>query len=230
MLGGGFVNQVVQEAFAQQGYWVEFRFMPWQRGKREALKGRVEAASYWQCNAEVSKSFLCSDALKREQYVLFYRKVNPLPDWQELADLRGLRIGATAGYSYSEAFWQATESGVLTVELVQEDEQNIGKLLKGRIDALLLDPVVAYDLLARHFAPGAGHLLEFNPRPVAEMTGHLLISRKSPRAEELLRAFNVGLQALHDNGRYEQLWDGLLQGAYSEPTQPASKASPTNVQ
>ncbi|SEK39293.1 polar amino acid transport system substrate-binding protein [Atopomonas hussainii] len=208
---GGVVNQLVQEAFAAQGYWVAFHYLPWQRAKREARAGRLQASSYWQCNAENEKDFLCSSALKHEQYVFFYHKSKPLPDWQNFADLRPYRLGATAGYSYSHEFWLAAETGLLQVELVQEDEQNIAKLLRGRIDGLLLDPMVAYDILARRFAPGTAHLLEYHPKPVVEMTGHLLISRKVHNAQELLGAFEAGLSTLKANGRFEELWDAMLQ-------------------
>ncbi|MEO4045826.1 transporter substrate-binding domain-containing protein [Pseudomonas sp. CAU 1711] len=218
---GGVVNQLVGEVFASQGYSVELHYMPWRRAKQEARSGRVVASSYWQCNEQNARDFLCSSPLKHEQYVFFYHKSKPLPDWQTLEDLRPYRIGATAGYSYSAAFWQAANAGLLQVELVQEDEQNIAKLLRGRIDILLLEPMVAYDLLARRFAPGTAHLLDYHPRPVVEMTGHLLISRKVPDAEALHAAFEAGLTELKASGRFDELWDALLQpqGA-SGPTAP----------
>ncbi len=213
--GGGVINQLVQEAFAAQGYEVEFHYMPWQRAKREARAGRIQASSYWQCNAENEKFFLCSSPLKHEQFVFFYRKAKPLPNWQSLADLRPYRLGATAGYSYSKEFWQAADAGLLQVELVQEDEQNIAKLLRGRIDALLLDPMVASDLLARRFAPGTANLLAYRPKPVVKMTGHLLISRKAHNAKELLAVFEAGLVKIRASERFDELWEAMLQSRMS---------------
>lgn len=215
---GGFVNHLISEAFALQGYRAVFSYMPWQRALREARKGNVQASSYWQCTEAIQADFVCSESLKHEEYVFFYRKDKPIADWQSYADLRGLKVGVAAGYTYSKGFWQAVDEGLLQVESVQEDEQNIAKLLRGRLDALLLDPMVAYDLLERRFAPATSHLLAFHPRPVASITGHLVFSKQLAEAQTLQRAFDAGLAQMQQSGRYEQLNEALLKGHYSPGT------------
>ena len=44
-----------------------------------------------------------------------------------------------------------------------------------------------------------------NATPVHSRPQHLLISRKAPNGEALMRLFNQGLQAIHHNGVYERI-------------------------
>lgn len=90
--GGGYVNQLVQEAFATQGVTVEFVYLPWQRAFDEARQGRVDATSYWYANSERHSSMLFSEPLVVNRTVFFQRANEPLVPWQQLQDRSKLNL------------------------------------------------------------------------------------------------------------------------------------------
>lgn len=63
--------------------------------------------------------------------------------FHSLADLQGLRIGATQGYAYTEEFWGAG----LELDLVTQNELQLAKLRAKRIDAVPLNTIATrYEL------------------------------------------------------------------------------------
>lgn len=57
--------------------------------------------------------------------------------YNTLSDLKGYRIGVTEGVSYTKAFWQAER--YLNFDYVNQNELQIKKLLRGRIDLVPLN-------------------------------------------------------------------------------------------
>ena len=113
---GGFSTHVITEAFKLEGYDVNFTFYPWKRVYEAAKDGRrFHASSWWYTSDERAKDFHYSDPLLTDSTVFFYLKENPLGEWNALDDLKGRRIGATAGYTYTPEFWEAAKSGLLDI-------------------------------------------------------------------------------------------------------------------
>lgn len=216
---GGFVSHIITEAFKRTGHEVGFTYLPWKRAKHAAQKGEYNATSYWQCTDAIKVDFYCSVILQQSPLVFFHRKSFDMPDWKKLEDLKGIKIGATSGYIYTDEFWRLAEQGVLDVEAVPEDRLNIGKLLKGRIDLFLVEPVLLYELLRKNFAPYMANLVEYHPKSLIVIKTHLLFSRKVPGNDILVEKFNQGLEDMKADGEYERLFDNLLQGYYSSSKQ-----------
>ena len=87
---GGFTNHIIIEAFALEGYTVEFTFYPWKRAYDTAKKGeKFHATSYWYPSERRVEDFIYSDPLQEDAIVFFHLKNNPLADWHTLDDLRG---------------------------------------------------------------------------------------------------------------------------------------------
>lgn len=213
----GFTNHVISEAFKLEGHEVEFVFYPWKRAYESAKSGEeFQATSYWYPSEERSKYFYYSEPLQEDAVVFFHLKSTPLGEWNTLDDLKGKRIGATAGYTYTAEFWDAAKSKRLDIQEASSDELNFKKLLKGRIDLFPTGPLVGQKLLQEEFGADVTEKVTYNPKPLVAPTGHLLISKEVENAEALVATFNRGLAKLRKSGRYAQFQEDLIAGKYDQ--------------
>ncbi len=201
----GFIAQLITESFADSSYQPELTFMPWKRAYDQAKSGNYAATAYWYPSEKRRRHFIYSDSLHTESTHFFYNKEKPLKQWSVLADLKGYKIGATDGYTYNDAFWQAAQDGTIEIDLAIRDELNMAKLIRGRIDLFPVEKHLGFALLTTHFQPHMTHMVDFHPTPLVKTTGHLLFSKAYPNAPKLVEAFNKGLQKLRSTGRYDEL-------------------------
>ena len=213
----GFSSHVISEAFKLEGYKVNFTLYPWKRVYEAAKSGdRFQASSWWYFSEERATEFYYSEPLLVDSTVFFHLKDSVMPDWKSLHDLKGKRIGATAGYTYTPEFWEAAKSGSLDIEEASTDELNFKKLLKGRIDMFPTSDLVGQKLLKERFRTAEAESVTFHPNPLLSSPGHLLFSKKLPNGNELVSLFNRGLVKLRESGRYDQFWADLIAGKYDQ--------------
>lgn len=199
----GVASRIVAEAFALQNVEVQWEFHPWARSLKMAEQGTRDGSAVWLYNHEREQRFHISDPVVESGYYLFHRK-NRHFDWSSVEDLRGLRIAATRGYDYGDAFQQAEAAGEIDVVRLTGDEQGLRQLLAGRIDLFPVDKVVGFDLLYQQFSAAERRLLSFHPVPLRSDSLHLLLSREVPGNAELMQRFNQGLARLRDSGKISQ--------------------------
>ncbi|MBA3530656.1 MAG: transporter substrate-binding domain-containing protein [Ardenticatenales bacterium] len=207
----GLASRIVTEAFATQGFTVEYGFFPWPRALSLAQEGAWDGSAVWFKNAEREKDFYFSEPVMDSQYVFFHLKSYPF-EWEEMEDLAEVRIGATLEYDYGEAFTQAEEAGIISVERIPADEQNFSKLLGGRIDVFPLDLEVGLSMLRKNFTPEEMEQITYHPLPIRSDPGYLLLSRKVEGNAELIDVFNAGLEELRANGQLQQFVEESRQG------------------
>ena len=199
----GVASRIVAEAFALEGIAVDWEFHPWARSLRLAEQGKRDGSAVWLSSAERESKFFISDPVVESGYYLFHRK-NHAFDWNDVEDLRGLRIAGTRGYDYGEAFERAEAAGELEVARLTGDEQGLRQLLAGRVDLFPVDKVVGFDLLYQKFSAAERQRLSFHRKPLRSDSLHLLLSREVPGNAELMRRFNRGLKQLRDSGKVSQ--------------------------
>lgn len=202
--GHGIAGKLITEAFAAVGVTVTYVFYPWNRSLELARRGSIEATATWFESPDRRADFLISDPLFDSNFLLYYRKQKPI-DWHTVDDLKGLKIGATTGYFYGDAFARAEKTGSVTVLRASSDEINLKNLLLGRLDAFPLDQRVAEFMFANDLPADDAARITANATPVHSRPQHLLISRKAANGEALMRLFNQGLHAIHRNGLYERI-------------------------
>lgn len=216
----GYVNHIVTEAFASQGYSVNFVYLPWARAYEEALSGQFDATSYWYTSQWREKDFHYSKPVVSERLVFFRRQSEAPQRWQDLSDFKELRIGLTRGYTYTDELWSLAESAPERVSVVNTDRQNLKMLALGRIDLFPVDEITGWYLAQSYLAPEQARRLETLPRPLTVVKGHVLFLKGTPDSLSLLNAFNQGLAELSASGRLEQLEENLVTGVYSQPISP----------
>ncbi len=200
----GIMSEIVTEAFALAGVAVEYTFFDsWKRSYVLAKKGRFDGSLSWAQTREREKDFYFSDPVISHKTVLFHLKATPF-DWEQVIDLKGLRISVTNSYFYGDEFDTALARGQITAFMVYQDITNFHNLLQGRTDIFPMDNKVGYHLLRSGFSKEKQHLVTHHPKPIAEFATGLVISRQIPpeRASRLLNAFNKGLAHLWQTGKY----------------------------
>lgn len=209
----GFANHVVSEALLREGYQAKFAYYPWARARQQVVAGHIAASSYWGCSQEYAKIFYCSEPILEIQFRLFYRKSDPLPAWSELKHHPERKIGLTRGYFYTAEIQQARRDW-LNHAFEQSDEQQIKKLLAGRIDGFILEEPVYNNLIRSMKLENLAEQITFDKATVFISQGTLLFSREHPESPALLDVFNRGLIKLHGDGGYQRLESLLRDGHY----------------
>lgn len=215
---GGFVNHVVAEAFQRVGYEVVFEYTPWPRAYELAINGDVDASSYWYHTEKRAQDCWYSDPVISEKIVFFHLKGKPVPKWERLADLKGLRIAAITGVGYTDEFWELGERGVFTIFESNDSSANFEKLIRTRVDLFPAAKVMGEALLRTGFTEAERNVITHGKKPLAVRTGHVVFSRRLAGSEQLMKAFDVGLKQIREDGTYEKLYRSLLRSGYDAET------------
>lgn len=208
---GGALGRLVQVVFQSVGYRVEIYFHPWDRNLLLLQQGSLDAVMPYICTQARQQISVCSDEVLRGEVVLFHHVDRPF-DWQQVEDLRPLRIGTALGYSYGPLFDAAVQAGKLQVQQANKEDTNFRLLLLGRIDVHPQDRAVGYAMLRRLFSADEQVLITHHPRELNREPLHLLFHKDSARGLELLKLFNQGLQRLVETGELQELQQALYTG------------------
>jgi len=193
----------VTEAFALEGIRVEYEFLPWARGLLLSQNGVVDGAVEWAGTAEQRQThFVNGEPLSRQEWVFFYHRERSY-SWQRLDDLKDRTIGLTIGYVYNDVFADLRKQQPTMFAEAASDLLNFKKLLSGRIDLFPIERAVGYSLMRKNLSPEEQAQLAEDPKPLAEFTPYLLLSRAVPGNEQRMLLFDRGLQQLKASGRYQ---------------------------
>ena len=212
----GFASHIVTEAFALVGVEVEYGFFPWKRSFKLAKGGTWDGSVVWLDNDERREHFFYSHAVVPTKYVFFHLKGSDF-DWNSYEELRGIRIGGTLEYAYSEEFDAAEKAGIIKTNRAPSDEIGLKKLLKGRIEAFPGEVMVTYAQIRDTFSQEDAALFTHHPKAINEDPMYLLLGKKVAGNEAMRDLFNEGLKRLKGSGRYDQIIADALAGKYAKP-------------
>mgnify|MGYP003435022759 FL=1 len=207
------IAHLISDVFADEGYRVSFRFLPWPRAYADAAAGKFDASAVWMHKREREVDFLFSAPLLDEQFVFFHLKSLPF-DWQQFSDLSGMTLGGGLEYSYGPAFDDFLASGKVHMERVASDRQNFEKLLKERIVLYPQEFNVGYAALHSQFSVAEIAKVTHHPKPLLNNLSYLMLPKSLAGSPELLERFNRRLQSYRDSGRYQRYFDNLHRGYY----------------
>lgn len=197
---GGFATIIGKEAFEYSGIELKIEYYPWNRVINKSKEGEYIGVFGAYYSNERSQFFYYSNPIiTSKTYLNGIKeiKINPLSN----DTLKGLRIGITKGYFYSEEFSNYDGVRFVTSYSVLE---GLEKLFNGKIDLLTADYRVVkyyYNKLLREDT-----LYHFEP-PIAQEPIYILISKNAPKAKYYINAFNQGLKKLKESGRYGKIID-----------------------
>jgi polar amino acid transport system substrate-binding protein len=200
LVNNGFTAEIVDAAFEAVGVKTQTTFLPWARGLKEVSEGHIDAIYPAYYSTERLENYTYSDQFVSGPLVFIKRKDIQV-DFKELQDLKQYSIGVVLGYVNTAEFDKAD---FLNKKAVKSDEQNIVKLIKGRLDLAVVDKFTALNILATRYPESLGKL-DFVTKPLDEKPLHVMCSKISKRQQELCSRFNQGLNILRKNGKYQEI-------------------------
>jgi len=194
---GSYLVELTQEAFQRVGYTPEFRFVPWARALKLSIKGdyKVLLAAYF---SEERAEKLAYTAPIGSTRVFFLKRKDQSMTYTTMDDLKPYRIGHIRGSKVNTAFDEA-EKTFLTMEYVSSTEQNINKLLAGRLDLVVEKEERLTQLLKTEFQDDADKLELIYP-PLQVNPFYNCVSKALPNAQQIVDDFNRGLQMIREDG------------------------------
>ena len=187
----------LKSAFSASGYRVEVKILPFGRALQYAKQGILDGIALWYAEHrkqwfEFSQPFARSD-------LVFYKNKSLKLNYQSLNDIFPYTVGTVQRYAYPESF---IINPKIKVDQVLTDEQNIKKLISGRIDIALIDQRMAQFILKKKY-PEQQHSFDSAGTLKSERY-YLAISKNSDNYLQKLADFNLGLAKIKANGVLEK--------------------------
>ena len=196
---GGFITEIIREAFKRKGYQTDISFLPWKRALGGAKEGKHDALFTVWYRKEREEWFVFSDPLPANELGFFKRKDKNISS-VKYGDLKPYTIGVVRGYAAPPGF----EEAGLKIALAKDDEENLRKLQKGRVDMVLTDKIVATHILNTKLRDESVEL-EWLAPPVHVDIQYLVISKKTPDYAKVLAEFNKGLASMTADGTLKSI-------------------------
>lgn len=209
----GVAAHLVKEAFANEGYTVEYGFFPWKRSMILAESGEWNGSMPWGMKQKRQEKFHYTAPLMKQVITLLHHKDLDV-QWDTLKDLKEHRFGATRGYFYGKEFEEHEKSELLKVRRTTSDIQNLKKLRVNRIDIFIVEKNVGVDLINKTFTPEEKSQFIFHPKSIDSSGLYLLLSKNTTNGADLTKTFNQGLKKLKSSGRYDQFINDSLNQKY----------------
>lgn len=203
----GFDVELLRAMAADAGCELEFARESWAVLLGQVRDGRIDLLT-GATMTEARETFAYfSQPVREEQFALFIR-TGEAHFWQgsglrELMD-RGLRLGVTDAYVYSEPVQAVIDDPVYTaqVTLSRFGEANIGLLLDGAIDAFADDSFAAATMIRRLGFEGA---ISKHRLSLGEGTKVRIMYSKATVPPELVARLDASLARLKESGEYASL-------------------------
>ena len=198
--GDGMTGEILREAFKSSGVTVRFSYVPYARaliyfrdGKYPIHTGTSAVFSAEEKNA----AMIISPFIKVRWRLFSYNR--PIPDYRTLKDLRAYQIGSYIGAADIPVYRNA---GIRPMELSSMD--SLVKMLHyGRIDFVSICDIAFYPK-ARELYPDELDRFKVS-RPVLEVDGSVMFSKKHPEGERLAALYKKGFNELKRSGGLQRI-------------------------
>ncbi|OUR71302.1 hypothetical protein A9Q76_05775 [Arcobacter sp. 31_11_sub10_T18] len=201
------IQTIVTQSFKLANIDVLYKYYPWKRSLRNAENVEVDGSLPWSKSSEREEVFYYSkEPIIITRTVFFHLKSLDFK-WDTFEDLKKYRIGGNIGYRSTDVL----KRNDLKVELVAKEEQNFRKLLANRIDITPSSFFVGYYIINNLFPKSKAMTFTNTTKQLLPENGvHLVISKKHPKAKELMRIFDETFSKLVKSGMYDKIIDDSI--------------------
>ncbi|KAA3629041.1 MAG: ABC transporter [Proteobacteria bacterium] len=207
----GATGRIITEAFAARGYEVRFSFNPWPVSVDMARTGADHVVAYFPgYHCRHRENFLESDPVGSSP-LGFAERVDAPISWRTLDDLgeQQLKIGTVFGYTNTEEFDRRVGIGWIRAIPSENDADNLRRLLRGRIDAAVIDKhVFRYLVATEERLAQAVDELQFNDHPITEARFYVCFYGDA-EGVSMRDVFNAGLATLDIDKRLAEYMNNL---------------------
>ena len=186
----------------QMGYRTEVKVLPWKRVLQQArLKQGDAVLDAFYVKDRQEWLHYPEEPLSLSGEVLFYPADRPVK-FEQLSDLKGLRIGVQADYAYSPDF--LVDKGVIRVAMTGDGKmvKQLHLMMAGRLDGVVLNERVGRYLLRTQ---GLQDQVNHGSRLLTDDNRNFLAFTHKPGHDQLAIRFSSALKAFKQTPAYKQL-------------------------
>ncbi len=196
----GLLAEIAKEAYQTQGYDLEIKFFPWSRAMIMIQQKQADLLIGAWYTEDRNKYLLYSEAIFASAIKFIKPKVSHF-EYDNLTSLQGKRVGTILSYQYGGGFLNDTSIERITSASLLT---NIKNIIAGRIDLTLDDQYVIGHILDKHIKNWEDKL-SIVDTPFLAKKLYLAANRSNPKYQTIINAFNLGLEQLKKEGRYEKI-------------------------
>lgn len=205
----GFSTEVVTEVLKKMEVEISsIKSFPWARGEMMTISGEVDmllSGVYSLKRAEVT--FYPNESLVESSWAFFIRREDSgRLRYENLDDLRGHKIGTVRAYAYPKDFIDFIKKEN-NFEEVGEDLNNLRKLLKGRIDYVVMDYNNGLHLVKE--GDMGGDIIPL-PNKLSRSSLYAIFSKNSWIDQEFVNRFSLELAKFKKTQKYREIYDKYL--------------------
>lgn len=195
---------VTNAILEQLSHQVSFIELPWARHVNYIKTGEIQIAMGASFTPERETFSYYSIPYRSEQVNLYTLKNKPLNinTLDDVIDSEYI-IGVESGYFYGDLYDELIKRPEFEKHIseVLDVEQNVKRLLKGKIDALLVDPYTMKSFIKKYRMSDE---ITNDPIVIYKADIHFMLSKKTTSLN-LLKEFNNAIEELKRTGRLDQI-------------------------
>ena len=214
---GGVISELVGLVFTEAGYHSHRNFYPWKRGYNRVLESLSDATFPYARSEERAALFLYSRPINKVTIRVFLRQDSPVR-YEAPENMAGKIYCQPLGYQTEPEFNSMIDQGKLQRHEGKDMETCFRLLALKRVDFVVSNDLVAWASARRALGDKTDDIVRAAEVPVREIFEYLIVSRKNPRGQELIDAFNDAYGRLLADGRLAKLWQTRL-GKHAHPVQ-----------
>lgn len=204
----GMATEIVTAALSAVGLKPEYRFFPWRRAEAVVGDGEFFGTFPYKETPERVGKFYFSDVLFKSSFGILIHKDNQSVSgftYKKINDFENYSVGILAG---TDAVSLPLKAAGVKIEEVKNANQNIKKLLNGRVDFIIDDRAVLYQSLQEVFANNHEKINDFKFLKKGfgeENVFGIMVSTRYPNSQEIMEKINSGLMNIRENGEYQKI-------------------------
>lgn len=196
---GGISISVVRKIFEDQGHTVELVNASWSDSLTLFNNNEIDILPAVWYKKKRGETMLYSTPYAKNRLV-FIKPKGSQYEFDGLSSLHGKTVGTVKGYAYSEGFMRDQK-----IQRSEKDslQTNVNGVIAGEIDLTIDDEIAAKASI------GANQLakIDFTKNALSEVPLFITCKKQSPKCDDLIEEFNVGLKIMKKNGSLQALLD-----------------------
>ncbi|WP_417455286.1 substrate-binding periplasmic protein [Kiloniella sp.] len=204
-LNGGAITEIVSVIFSEMGYRPNLGYYPWNRAINRVDRLKSDAAFPFAHTVDRDEKFFYSDPIHYIKLSVFQSSVQHR-DYTKPEDLIGLTNCEPLGYKTEIELVDLIETRQIDQFRADSIEDCLQGLASGRADFVVLSPSVAWVAARKLWNDKATDIINEENVPLKTSTEHLIISKKHPHGQGMIREFNATLLRLKESGALQEIW------------------------
>ncbi len=201
--GRGLATSVVEAILKDANVPYEIEFVPWSRAEKLTADGRYVATFPYVKTPERELVFDYVARLFHVTVRLFVRSGGAFP-FTRLEDARGKTLCKPAGYAWESQLKPFLDAKIIKAETPPDLDSCLRMLRAGRVDAISESDFVMWPAVEKLYG-GDTSGFEALELPIQSNDLFVVVSKKHPRAKELVGILERGLVKLRAAGTFPQL-------------------------